>query len=84
MSIFFVAEDDSATAVWRNQASSRWSPEMLDFLRTTLNTDQTKRPTAIQLLEHPFLVQTEPVIKELQKKLELVFIGNSLRMNGLL
>jgi hypothetical protein len=57
---------------------------MLDFLRITLNPDQLQRPTTSQLLEHPFLAHSVPVLRDLQKKLELVFIGNSLRMNGLL
>lgn len=61
-----------------------WSEKMIDFLKQTLHMDPKHRPTAAQLLEHPFLLSRTVSLKELRKKLELVFIGASLRANGLL
>jgi p21-activated kinase 1 len=61
-----------------------WSDKMLDFLKQTLHMDPKRRPTAAQLLEHPFLQSRALSVKELRRKLELVFIGASLRANGLL
>ena len=61
-----------------------WSEKMIDFLKQTLHMDPKRRPTAAQLLEHPFLLSRTVSLKELRKKLELVFIGASLRANGLL
>eukprot|EP01122_Echinamoeba_exundans_P007998 TRINITY_DN2572_c0_g1_i1.p1 TRINITY_DN2572_c0_g1~~TRINITY_DN2572_c0_g1_i1.p1 ORF type:complete len:846 (+),score=115.32 TRINITY_DN2572_c0_g1_i1:74-2539(+) len=77
-------DDDGISYASRMAQQTKWSPEMLDFLRITLNPDQLQRPTTAQLLEHPFLAHSVPGLRDLQKKLELVFIGNSLRMNGLL
>lgn len=61
-----------------------WSDKMIDFLKQTMHMDPRRRPTAAQLLEHPFLLSRTASLKELRKKLELVFIGASLRANGLL
>lgn len=61
-----------------------WSEKMIDFLKQTLHMDPKHRPSASQLLEHPFLLSRTVSLKELRKKLELVFIGASLRANGLL
>lgn len=40
---------------------SRWSKEFSDFLAICLQKDPTKRPTADQLLEHPFINQATDV-----------------------
>jgi hypothetical protein len=61
-----------------------WSEKIVDFLKQTLHMDPKRRPTAAQLLEHPFLQARTLSVKELRKKLELVFIGASLRANGLM
>lgn len=59
-----------------------WGEKMVDFLRQSLHMDPRKRPNASQLLAHPFLQNRNILVKELRKKLESVFIGASLRMNG--
>lgn len=40
---------------------SRWSREFSDFLTICLNKDPTKRPTAEELIEHPFIVDSTNV-----------------------
>lgn len=61
-----------------------WSDKLIDFLKQTMHVDPKRRPTASQLLEHPFLLSRTLSVKELRRKLELVFIGASLRANGLI
>jgi len=61
-----------------------WSEEFKDFLFLCFQTRPQSRPTAAQLLQHPFLHILNFSHKDLLKKLELVFIGTSLRMNGLI
>jgi hypothetical protein len=67
-----------------NSHHTSWSDKMLDFLKQTLHMDPKRRPSASQLLEHPFLQSRSLSVKELRRKLELVFIGASLRANGLI
>jgi len=42
------------------QDSGRWSQELLDFYGKCLEKDVEKRPSAVDLLEHPFLTLTCP------------------------
>ncbi|XP_032995833.1 serine/threonine-protein kinase 10 [Lacerta agilis] len=46
---------------------SKWSPEFNDFLKTALDKNPETRPTAAQLLEHPFVskVTTNRALREL-------------------
>jgi len=36
---------------------SKWGPDFLDFVRICLQKDPTKRPTANELMKHPFLIK---------------------------
>ncbi|KNB41643.1 serine/threonine-protein kinase [Blastocystis sp. subtype 4] len=47
----------------RLQNESRWSKPFVDFISQCLVKDPTKRPTARQLLDHPFVADT---VKQLQ------------------
>jgi len=62
-----------------------FSKEVHYFLDWCFQFNPQLRPTSTELLKHPFLNQEKLLnMKALQSKLELVFIGSSLRMNGLL
>jgi len=62
-----------------------FSPLVHHFLDWCFQFNPQLRPMATELLKHPFLNQEKLLnLKSLQSKLELVFIGSSLRMNGLL
>uniref|UniRef100_A0A6B2LBD3 Protein kinase domain-containing protein n=1 Tax=Arcella intermedia TaxID=1963864 RepID=A0A6B2LBD3_9EUKA len=63
----------------------KFSDEISDFLDNCFQTNPELRPNSTELLKHPFLSQRNNInMKSLQSKLELVFIGSSLRMNGLI
>jgi len=63
----------------------QYSNLVTEFLDCCFQFNTQLRPSATKLLNHPFIVTTEPLnLKVLQNKLELVFIGSSLKMNGLL
>lgn len=82
--MFLTATQGPPTFNPRPENGHPWSEKMIDFLKQTMHVDPRRRPTASQLLEHPFLQSRTLSVKELRKKLELVFIGASLRANGLL
>lgn len=82
--MFLSATQGPASINPRPDNGHPWSDKMIDFLKQTLHMDPKRRPTASQLLEHPFLQGRTLSLKELRKKLELVFIGASLRANGLM
>jgi len=42
-----------------NLDPERWSGEFNNFIKEVLNKDETVRPTADQLLDHPFLKNAE-------------------------
>jgi len=55
------------------QDPSKWSPEFTDFLKKCLCKDPGERPTAQQLLSHPFVTRNTPkdngkIVKELVNK----------------
>lgn len=54
------------------------------FLDCCFQSNQDFRPSAAALLEHPFLLQPEPDSAQLLAKMEVVFLGSSLKMSGLL
>jgi len=63
----------------------QYSPLVHDFLDCCFQFNTTIRPSASELLNHPLITTTEPHnLRVLQSKLELVFIGSSLKMNGLI
>lgn len=54
---------------------SKWSPAFLDFIDNCLQKDKNKRPTASELLKHPFLkkacdIEIIPTLIDLAEKLE--------------
>ncbi|EGG17721.1 putative protein serine/threonine kinase [Cavenderia fasciculata] len=59
-----------------------WSDEILDFLDKCLQVDPTKRSTAQQLLEHPFLLKC-CTLKEIKEILPALFMSNTLSKQGL-
>jgi len=55
------------------QDASKWSPEFSDFLKKCLCKDPAERPTAAQLLSHPFVTRNPPkdnnkIVKDLVTK----------------
>jgi hypothetical protein len=63
----------------------QFTPVLHDFLDWCFQFNPQLRPLTTRLLTHPLINNTEPAnLKVLQNKLELVFIGSSLKMNGLL
>ena len=51
--------------LWKELCPNKqFSPELKDFVSQCLTPDQAKRPTATQLLEHPFIKKYADVIKE--------------------
>lgn len=59
----------------------KWSPEFQDFLAQCFIMDPDQRPSAEQLLEHPFIAKASPNSK-LEQAISIVFLGDSLKMNG--
>jgi hypothetical protein len=72
---------------WRERqtANSFRSPKFESYLEQCFQGNPYFRATASQLLTHPFFKMAEDGwTPELRRKLELVFIGSSLRRSGLL
>lgn len=65
------------------KGAERWSPEFKDFLDKCLQVDQTKRPTATQLLEHPFLKKASTK-SEIQQVLPVIFLSNTMVRQGIM
>jgi len=61
--------------------NKKYSPEFKDFLHKCFIMNPNERPSAKTLLEHPFLKKAAPKSK-LVHSIHLVFLGNSIRMNG--
>jgi serine/threonine protein kinase len=61
---------------------SRASEQARDFLGRCLEMDPSKRATAVELLEHPFV--TQPRLHEgIKDVLRGVFVSNSLALSGI-
>jgi hypothetical protein len=60
------------------RSPDRWSQTFLDFLAQCLTPDPAIRPTAQQLLRHPFLRLTCPA-KRIRSIFETCFLGHSLK-----
>ncbi|EFA85043.1 putative protein serine/threonine kinase [Heterostelium album PN500] len=58
-----------------------WSDEVLDFLRSCLQVDPSKRATTTQLMEHPFLAKA-CTPKEFNEILPPLFMSNTLARQG--
>jgi len=54
------------------------------FLDWCFQSDPELRPSAATLLDHPFLQQPPPNQEQLYSKMEVVFLGSSLKMSGLI
>jgi len=59
----------------------KWSSLLKDIMYQMMRFDPTTRPTAQILCQHNFLSKACPK-KKLVQAIEIVFLGNSLRMNG--
>ncbi|KYQ90255.1 putative protein serine/threonine kinase [Tieghemostelium lacteum] len=57
--------------------SAHWSNELFDFLSSCLQMDPAKRPTATQLLQHPFIA-TAATKAEMLDILPLIFMSKSI------
>jgi serine/threonine protein kinase len=71
---------ESITA--KSSDAEPWSAESLDFLRKCLTKDADARPSAEKLLEHPFLKRADTA-NEMKRILKLIFLSNSLQMQGI-
>lgn len=60
-----------------------WSETFHEFLDLCLHRESDYRANAEDLLKHPFL-QKICTLDAVLHKMECVFIGNSLRLNGLI
>lgn len=84
MLLFFVrCSAGSATDLFSQQhIPSRASEQARDFLSRCLEMDPSKRATADELLEHPFV--TQPRLHEgIKDVLRGVFVSNSLALSGI-
>jgi len=59
----------------------KWSKSYNSFLSRCFDMNPDTRGSASELLSHPF-IQKACDRKTLTQSIELVFLGNSLRMNG--
>jgi serine/threonine protein kinase len=60
---------------------NRWSDTFKDFLSRSLTPDPSSRPTAAQLLRHPFLRLLCPA-KRIRSIFETCFLGRALSMKA--
>lgn len=59
----------------------KWSFECKQFIDGMLTIEQTHRPTAVKLLEFPFLAKAAP-IKTMTTMLQQIFLSKSLSNQG--
>lgn len=77
----FLDAKSKTTANALNSPAS-WSEDCRDFLKQCLTRDPAKRPTATELLNHPFLAAVDQP-KEMKRILKLIFLQRSLRTQGM-
>jgi serine/threonine protein kinase len=78
----FVLRSPLLTTPAQHHIPSRASEQARDFLGRCLEMDPSKRATAVELLEHPFV--TQPRLHEgIKDVLRGVFVSNSLALSGI-